>query len=358
MKILLLSKYSRKGASSRLRSLQYLPYLESNGFQITVSSLFDDQYLDQLYRQGKRVPLRMVMLYLRRVLVILSAFRYDLIWIEKEIFPYMPAIAERLLKWFGRRYIVDYDDAIFHKYDLSEKTFLRRILGRKIDVVMQHADCVLAGNSYLAARAKSAGAVRVETLPTVVDTMRYTPKVPSLPARLVVGWIGSPITQKFVVDIAETLTEMCQIHNARLVLIGATADIAMKFSGLDAEIIPWSEQREADMIAQLDIGIMPLLDGLWERGKCGYKLIQYMACGVPVIASPVGVNVDIVCRSQCGLLAGTVAEWKVALSQLLESPAQRDQMGRSGVQAVQNKYSLQVQAPFLSRIFNETIRNK
>src|SRR5660398_73569 len=103
MKILLLARYSRKGASTRLRSLQYLPYLESKGFQATVSSLFDDQYLDQLYRHGRRAPSRMLKLYLRRLFVLLGAFRYDLIWIEKEIFPYMPAVAERLLKLVGPR---------------------------------------------------------------------------------------------------------------------------------------------------------------------------------------------------------------------------------------------------------------
>jgi glycosyltransferase involved in cell wall biosynthesis len=355
MKILLLSKYSRKGASTRLRSLQYLPFLEAEGFQITVTSLFDDQYLDQLYRQGKRAPLRMMMLYLRRLYVLLSVFRYDLIWIEKEIFPYMPAFAERVLHWLGKRYVVDYDDAIFHNYDLSENPILRRVLGRKIDVVMRYASCVVAGNDYLVSRAQAAGAVRVEQVPTVVDATRYSSNESSLAARPVIGWIGSPSTQSYVVGIARELTALCQKHSARLLLVGASADIATEFPDLDVEVVPWSETSEAELIAQMDVGIMPLPDGPWEKGKCGYKLIQYMACGIPVIASPVGVNVDIVGASQCGLLAANAAEWEVALDKLLESPAQRLRLGRAGRQAVENRYSLSVQAPVLAGILIQSM---
>jgi len=355
MKILLLSKYSRKGASTRLRSLQYLPFLESEGFQVTVSSLFDDQYLDQLYQHGKRAPLRMMMLYFRRLVVLLGAFRYDLIWIEKEIFPYMPAFAERMLHFLGKRYVVDYDDAVFHSYDLSGNPVLRRVLGRKIDVVMRCASCVVAGNEYLASRAKAAGATRVELVPTVVDPTRYSPIGSSMASRPVIGWIGSPSTQGYVVDIARVLTSQCQKHNARLRLVGASVNIASEFPGVDVDVVPWSEASEAELIAGMDIGIMPLPDGPWEKGKCGYKLIQYMACAIPVIASPVGVNVDIVGTNRCGMLAARAVEWDGALDKLLESPAQRLELGRAGRQAVENWYSLAVQAPILAGIFAQSM---
>jgi glycosyltransferase involved in cell wall biosynthesis len=351
MKILLLSKYSRKGASTRLRLLQYLPFLEAEGFKVTVSSLFDDEYLDQLYQHGKRAPFRIMMLYLRRLVVLLSAFRYDMIWIEKEIFPYMPALAERVLRLLGKRYVVDFDDAIFHNYDLSGNPVLRRVLGRKIDVVMRCASCVVAGNEYLASRAKAAGAVRVELVPTVVDVTRYSPIGPSVASRPVIGWIGSPSTQSYVVDIARPLALQCQKHNARLLLIGASDDIASELPGVDVEVVRWSEASEVALIAGMDIGIMPLPDGPWEKGKCGYKLIQYMACGIPVIASPVGVNVDIVGTNRCGLLATSSVKWEVALDNLLESPAQRLELGRAGRQAVESWYSLAVQAPILAGIF-------
>ncbi|WP_089707906.1 glycosyltransferase family 4 protein [Vreelandella arcis] len=355
MKILLLSKYSRKGASTRLRLLQYLPLLEIKGFEFTVSSLFDDQYLDMLYQKGKRSRFRIIMLYLRRLFVVFRAFRYDVIWIEKEIFPYMPALAERVFHALGKHYVVDYDDAIFHNYDLSSNPFLRLALGRKIDVVMRCASSVVVGNDYLASRAKSAGATRVELVPTVVDATRYSSIESSVASSPVIGWIGSPSTQRYVVSIAHALSSMCQKYNARLLLVGASVDITSEFPGVDVEVAPWSEASEAELIAAMDIGIMPLPDGPWEKGKCGYKLIQYMACGIPVIASPVGVNVDIVGNNQCGLLVANEAEWEIALDSLLELPAQRLKLGSAGRQAVDDQYSLAIQAPVLASILTQSL---
>lgn len=356
MKILLLSKYSRKGASSRLRFLQYRPYLEASGFDVTVSNLFDDDYLDRLYGKGKRSFFSIVKCYWRRFVVVLSVFRHDLIWIEKEIFPYFPALVERLLRFLGIAYVVDYDDAIFHNYDLSEQVFIRTFMRRKIDVVMRNASCVLAGNEYLASRARASGAPCVELIPTVVDLARYSPRASLVSARPLIGWIGSPSTQRYVVGISNALKKVCQRHNARLMLVGATEQMRAEFSELDIEIVSWSEDSEVALIRQMDIGIMPLPNGPWEQGKCAYKLIQYMACAVPVIASPVGVNIDIVNDSKCGLLAEDSAQWEAALLQLLESPDQRSLLGNAGRKAVENRYSLQVQAPILRQIFNSAIQ--
>lgn len=356
MRILLLCKYSRLGASSRLRTLQYLPFLEGEGVEVTVSSLFDDEYLNCLYSHQRRAVKSVVSRYLKRLITLLSFFRYDLIWIEKEIFPYIPSLAERLLYLFGKTYVVDYDDAIFHNYDLSGNPLIRAVLGRKIDSVMRHSVCVIAGNAYLAARAKAAGAPRVVIVPTVVDHTRYTPRHNSTDQCAVIGWIGSPSTQKYVVGIRDALAKACQRHGARLMLVGATPQVVAEFPGMDVEVLPWSEESEAELICQMDIGIMPLHDGPWEKGKCGYKLIQYMACGVPVIASPVGVNVDIVNANQCGLIAGSLTEWEDQLSQLLKCSELRMELGLAGRTAVVNKYSLLAQAPVLSNIFKEASR--
>jgi len=142
MKVLLFSKYPRMGASSRLRSLQYLPFLEAQGVDVTVSNLFDEQYLARLYSTGGRSVWQTLKCYLFRLRALLTCGRYDVIWIEKELFPYCPALFERLLRMLEKPYVVDYDDAIFHNYDLSKNALIRRVLGRKIDVVMCNARCV------------------------------------------------------------------------------------------------------------------------------------------------------------------------------------------------------------------------
>jgi glycosyltransferase involved in cell wall biosynthesis len=351
MKILLLSKYSRLGASSRLRYLQYIPYLEKNGVEVVVNSLFDDAYLERLYSSGKRPVFRSIYCYLVRFFALFTVRKYDVILIEKEIFPYFPATAERLLRAFAPPYVVDYDDAIFHNYDLSSNSLIRKILGRKIDVVMRNARCVIAGNDYLANRATAAGAKDVVVVPTVVDKSRYLAKRDASCQSLVIGWIGSPSTQKYVVAIRQALLKVCDEFGARVMLMGATPEIVDELPGIAVEVRPWSEDSEVDFIRQLDVGIMPLVDGPWEKGKCGYKLIQYMASGVPVVASPVGVNIEIVNGNQCGLLADSPAEWESSLLKLLGNADQRLHYGRAGRAAVENTYTLHVQVLALNKIF-------
>lgn len=344
MKILLLTRYPRSGASSRLRTLQYLPHLEAAGHEVRVQSLFDEAWLASLYQSGRRSPLRTATLYLRRLTALARAGEHDLLWIEKELFPYLPAWLESRL---GTPWVVDYDDALFHNYDLAKNPLVRRLLGGKIDTVMRSASGVIVGNRYLAERARAAGAARVAIIPTVVDHNRYRPRIVAPTAHPVIGWIGSPSTQKYLLDIREPLQQACRRHGARLLLVGATAEIRSCLPGIEMQLEPWSEEREAALIRHMDIGIMPLPDGPWERGKCGYKLIQYMACGVPLVASPTGANREIVEYSGAGLLADSSESWSDALSQLLTSASERERLGRAGRQAVENRYCLQRQLPVL-----------
>ncbi|SFB10870.1 glycosyltransferase family 4 protein [Azotobacter beijerinckii] len=344
MKILLLTRYPRSGASSRLRTLQYLPHLQAAGHEIRVQSLFDEAYLESLYQSGRRSPLRTAALYLRRLAALAKAGEHDLLWIEKELFPYLPAWIESRL---GTPWVVDYDDALFHNYDLAQNPLVRRLMGGKIDTVMRNAGAVIVGNRYLAERARAAGAARVTIIPTVVEHSRYQPRVATPAAHPVIGWIGSPSTQKYLTDIREALQQACRRHGARLLLVGATPEILPGLPGIEVQLEPWSEDREAALIRQMDVGIMPLRDGPWECGKCGYKLIQYMACGVPLVASPTGANREIVEDSGAGLLAGSGGEWSDALSRLLTSASERERLGRAGRQAVENRYCLQRQLPVL-----------
>lgn len=348
--VLVLPKYARKGASSRLRTFQYLPFLEDQGWAFTVQPLFDEAYLDSFYTGQGRSRSGLVLAYLRRLFVLLGSWRYRLIWVEKELFPYMPAWVEVVLAKAGLRYVVDYDDAIFHNYDLARNKWIRRLLGRKIDAVMRHAACVIAGNEYLADRARAAGAKRVVVIPTVVDHRRYNARQEAGQS-LTVGWIGSPTTQKYVEQLLPALQNLAIQCDFRLMLVGATSDIKDRLQGIDVCIEPWDEESEATLIQQMDIGIMPLEDGPWEKGKCGYKLIQYMASGVPVVASPVGVNPEIVNGAGCGLLAGNDSEWAIALLKLLNSEEARYKFGAAGRAAVEKQYSIDSQLRRLQRCF-------
>jgi glycosyltransferase involved in cell wall biosynthesis len=350
MKVLFLTKYTRLGASSRLRTFQYIPELEKEGVDVVISSLFDNKYLNSLYQGKGRSRLGVLFSYFKRVIDLRGCKEFDLLWVEKEVFPYLPYWIERLLLPRSLPYVVDYDDAVFHNYDLSSNLLIRLFLGKKIDKVMSNAAVVVCGNDYLAQRAVCAGAVKVEVVPTVIDITRYhvsDNKAVTLP---VVGWIGSPSTQKYIRNMKSLLHRVCGDGRARIILIGASPDLVTELTGTDVEILPWKEDKEAQMITNLDIGIMPLKGGLWEKGKCGYKLIQYMASGLPVIASPVGVNTEIVEHGVNGFLAETYDEWEIALCTLINDSDLRLRMGRAGREKVERQYSLQVTGPKLVKL--------
>lgn len=352
MRLLLLSRYGRLGASSRLRSYQYLPYLHSKGFLITVVPLLNDDYITGLYNRG-HIPLTSVIKsYWTRLQWMRRAADFDAVWVEKEMLPWIPKWLE--LRWFPSRIpmIVDYDDAIFHRYDRHRLAIVRAILGRKIDAVMRRASLVMAGNEYLADRAERAGAQRVEILPTVVDTQRYEAiRLESAP--ITIGWIGSPMTAHYLQLIAPALRTLTAKRNIRVVAVGAGST---QLEQIPLEVLQWTEATEVAEIQRFDIGIMPLPDEPFERGKCGYKLIQYMACGKPVVASPVGVNTVIVRNGLEGFLASSPEEWILSLQKLVDDPALRYRMGQAGRARVETEYSLQVAAPKLERLLFSTAK--
>lgn len=353
--VLLLSKYSRKGASSRLRTMQYIPFLKSNNVCIEAKPLFDDEYLVNLYAGASKSKLAIVKYYLKRIATLFNAYKYDVIWLEKELLPYCPAFFEWLLVKLGVKYIVDYDDAIFHNYDLAKSKYARFFLGKKIDSVMKGAHTVIAGNDYLAERAKSAGAKNIVIIPTVVDTTRYAFKQKKNGEILTIGWIGSPSTQKYVVQIKPALDWLSDKYNIRILLVGATNSVVDELAGLNVVVEEWTEKTEVTSIQKMDVGIMPLQDGPWEKGKCGYKLIQYMACSVPVVASPVGVNTEIVKNANCGFLATTLDEWQMALDKILCSDSVRLSFGVNGCTMVNDKYCLQVQKFNILNCLTDTV---
>jgi glycosyltransferase involved in cell wall biosynthesis len=352
MKVLLLSRYGQLGASSRLRSYQYLAYLESQGFRITVAPFFKDEYLERFYA-GHGKSLRYAFAgYGRRIVSLMGLRAYGLIWIEAEALPWLPAWIETAMARAGIPYVVDYDDAIFHRYDRHASPVIRKILGDKIDRVMRHSKAVIAGSEYLAERATKAGAARVALIPTSIDLNRY-PQNPTEPNDIfTIGWIGSPTTAQYLRNLNAVLSAIARNHPVRIKVVGAEA-AHLRLPDVDIEYRDWSEQTEVDEIRRFDIGIMPLSDTPWERGKCGYKLIQYMGCHKSVVASPVGANLRIVEHGVNGFLASTESEWKAALLELLHNPDLRIRLGQAGRATVKREYCTAVNGPKMARILSE-----
>ncbi len=348
-----MSRYDRLGASSRLRSYQYLPYLNQHGVDVEISPLFDDAYVKGLYIR-KVSRLQVVLAYIQRLRQIFNVRSYDLIWVEKEVLPWVPAFLELLLLRRTRPLVVDYDDAVFHRYDKHRSALVRWVLGRKIDWIMAASDVVIAGSEYLVERARLAGARRIEKLPTVVDLHRYSsPPIRRIENVLTIGWIGSPGTAHYLLPLISVFRLLHENFTVRVVAIGAKN--CAEFDDL-IEVLPWSEDTEATLLSQIDIGIMPLPDEPFERGKCAYKLIQYMAVSKPIVASPVGENVNVVRPGVNGFLATLESEWLSALSKLCNDAALRERFGQAGRDIADQMYSLSVTAPRLLGLFHSVIR--
>lgn len=333
-----------------MRFLQFLPWFEQAGLDCTVAPLVDGAQLKARYQTGDYQPVGMLEAYWRRIRTLMQTCSFDVVWIEKEALPWLPAWFEcRLLG--SAPYVLDYDDAIFHNYDRHSSAWARRFFGRRIDRVMAGARLVVAGNAYLAQRARDAGASWIEIVPTVVDLDRYMLKPDSMPAgepwRIV--WIGSPSTTPYLTVLHEPLKEISRRFAVKLRVIGGGV---IDLPGLDVEVVQWAESTEVASIQACNIGVMPLFDSPWERGKCGYKLIQYMACGLPVVASPVGVNAEIVRVGENGFLADTADEWVDALSRLLSDAALRQRMGKAGRRRVIEEYCVQQVAPRLAALLS------
>jgi len=354
MRVLLLSRYDRLGASSRLRLIQYMDYFRKtrvNDLEFEISPLLPDAYVRFLYGQERSSQMvRVAISYIKRVRRLCTLRNVDLIWLEKELFPWTPYFIEKLfLRW--RPYILDIDDAVFHRYDMHSSPWIRWLLGKKIDAIMKNSALVFAGSQYLVTRAELAGVKQIEMIPTVVDLNRYPfpcNEVPEFNVVLKIGWIGSPISQHYLQQLEVPLKELNAQFPIKLLVVGVSDDF--EFSGAPMERIVWSESREVEIISSMDVGIMPLSDDGWAKGKCAYKLIQYMACGKPVVASRVGENCTVVKNGENGFLVSNSEEWLFALRQC-KSRTLRKKLGQHGRELIEKKYSLQALSPRVVEIF-------
>lgn len=331
---------------------QYIPYLERRGVSLQISPLLSDEYVRSLFLNQTRKSAPIVLAYLKRLRDLLSARRYDILWIEKEIFPWLPAWAETLLSRSGAKLVTDYDDAVFHRYDQNDSGIIRLLLSEKISAVMRTSKLALCGNDYLMEYATRSGCGRVELLPSVVDLDHYPVRPKGLDSTFTVGWVGSPVTFRYIKAIVPALQNLSQSGPIRFVAVGAEAPA---MPGVPTLSRPWAENHEAIDLADVDVGVMPLDDSPFERGKCGYKLIQYMACGIPTVASPVGANRKIVRPEENGFWATTTEEWIAALNRLRSDASLRSRLGQNGRGLVEKEYSVQAQAPRLLRWFEELV---
>jgi glycosyltransferase involved in cell wall biosynthesis len=275
--------------------------------------------------------------------------------IYREALPVGPPIVESLLAGAKVPLVYDFDDAVFLPNTSDANRWIAALKRpQKTGAIIRRCDQVIAGNEYLASYARRFNP-SVHVIPTAIDVDLFVPRTePRHPeTRLVIGWIGTPTTASYLTPLAPALRALAGTHRFEFRVAGSTNPMA--FEGVDTANVAWSLDTEVELFNDCDIGVYPLPDDDWARGKCGFKAIQFMSCGVPVVASPVGVNREIVQDGVNGFLASTPDQWRLKLAALIDDPDLRRRIGAAGRRTIQERYSLQVTAPRVAAVFGAAL---
>ncbi len=340
--LILCAHRPKRSPSQRYRFEQYLPFLEENGFKFTFSYLLNEKDDKIFYSKGK--AFQKALIILKSVLIrIKDLFRFknfDIIFIQREASFIGTSYFEKRAFRSGAYVIFDFDDSIWladtspgnKKWEWIKKP-------EKFFKNVAYAHCVIAGNIYLADKARPYNK-NVVIIPTTINTEWHVPKIELRNKKsITIGWSGSISTVKHFELLVPVLLKLQEKYPGQL-KFKVIGDKNYKQPLFNVEAIEWTENTEVNELNALDIGLMPLPDDAWANGKCGLKGLSYMACGVPVIMSAVGVNKDIIKNGSNGFLVNTNEEWSLALSKLIESPELRTDAGNKGRETVVNSYSV------------------
>ena len=335
----------------RFRIEQWEPLLNARNIDIDLQPFEDQALHTQIHRPGSaKEKVRLIVQGFRRRWQLVRRVReYDAVYVFREAALLGPPWIELAIHRRGVPIVFDFDDAIFVPYKSPTNSYLSLLkFPGKTQRLCKIASHVTAGNPYLA---DYAGRVneRVTIVPTTIDTDKYTPKPKVIDGKpFVIGWSGSHSTVQHLDTLRAILPRLSEHSRFRLRVIGTSQ---YQLSGVDAESVPWRSETELDDLRRLDIGLMPLPDDPWSKGKCGLKALQYMALGIPTVCSPVGVNTDIIRDGHNGFFASTDDEWIDKLRSLFNSSELRKRLGEAGRETVGDRYSARVNAPRLAEIF-------
>jgi len=347
-----------RSPGQRFRCEHFIPYLKDNGFDITYSNLLsetDDHYFYSFGNLHRKIWI-VVKSFFKRLKDVWFCKKYDLVFIYREAHMLGTTIIERMFRLRNVPIIFDFDDSIWLN-DTSPGNQKLKWLKRpsKTADICRLASTVIVGNQYLADYAKRYNP-RVEIVPTTIDTDYHVALPHNKPHKtaITIGWTGTSTTLKHFYTIVPVLKSLHDKYGNKVDFL-VIADLEPKVDGLPLKFFRWNPKQEIEQLAEIDIGIMPLPDNEWTRGKCGFKGLQYMALKIPTIMSPVGVNKDIVDHGLNGFLADSEEDWFEYLSQLIDNEELRKRIGMNGRQRVLQHYSVKANREKYLSIFKETI---
>jgi glycosyltransferase involved in cell wall biosynthesis len=348
-----------RSPGQRFRCEQYFDVLQSHGIACELSYLLSAEADQMFYRPGN---------YFYKAWIIAKSYvlrwrdwrrraDFDAVFIFRNCLLNGSLLFEKKWAKAGKPIIFDFDDAIwFNDTSAANRWFAWMKRPEKINFTIAHSAVVLAGNAYLRDYALQFN-TNVRLMPSTIDCERYG-KVPrrAFSGQITIGWSGSITTIKHFESAIPALFELKKKYREQL-CFKVIGDPLYTYVPLEIVGQAWSSETEPEDLADIDIGIMPLPDNDWTRGKCGLKGLQYMAMGIPTVMSAVGVNVEIISHGKNGFLASTQEEWTACLSHLIEDQLLRTQMGQAAKQTVEQHYSKQAWSATYVSFFKEALAN-
>jgi glycosyltransferase involved in cell wall biosynthesis len=342
MKVIFFLTWPVEDASSRYRVYQFEKKLIEKNITLKYDVLFPNWFLRIKNRKGIAFSLLKVfcMIYylIIRIIRIPMSIRYDVVFVHREVFPFFTPFFERITKLLSKKMIFDFDDAIFLKP--TKWSNWRDVLRNpeRIKDVCRLADGVITGNQFLSDYAVQFND-NVVIIPTVYNAIPAEYAIKNqIP---VIGWIGSWSTTLNLEIVSDALTLLSNKYKFIFRVVGAKNIYEIIYKNVQIEYLDWTLEKENEYLNSFDIGIMPLYDNPWEKGKCAFKLIQYMSCAKPVVASPVGTNKEIIYHGKSGFFASTKEDWIQYLGVLLDNRKMREEMGQTGKQFILDNYSFE-----------------
>ena len=336
MKITYYSKYSNLGPSSRYRAYQYADQFRAGGFDFQISELFDDAYFNILrtsepLRTFQKVPYALSRFHHRKKA--LKMDRSDLSVIEQQLFPYIPFSIEK--NYLPSRYLFEFDDAIYLTHPA------------KIPKVIQNASGVIAGNETLAGFANRFNR-NVHVIPTALNTDVFKPAQKSPREKVILGWSGLEYNFLYLEMLTPVLQKLIQNLPVEIRILSGSKPRGFDFP---FRFEMWDPVSEVEQLNEFDIGLMPLKMDQWCKGKCGFKLLQYMSLEIPSVATPIGVNERIIQNGVNGFLAEALSEWESRLCELITNLELRQRLGKAARSTVLAGYSTSVWFPKLAALY-------
>ena len=354
-KVLFLSPYPvNKAPSQRLKFEQYYPYFEEAGYDITTSSFVDDDFWKIIYKKGNFLMKGWYTFkgYIRRIKDLWNLGKYDIVYVHLWVTPLGAPLFERLVARLAKNLIYDIDDLVYLGETTKSNQIIKHIKGRNKPIsLMKRAKHVIVCTPKLDEFVKQYNKSTTD-ISSTIDTDKYIPKIHyNFKGKPVLGWSGSHSTSKYLYLLKDSLLELRKHVDFKLLVIG---DPNFSIDGLDIEAIPWQAKTEVESLSRIDIGLYPLPNEEWVYGKSGLKALQYMALGIPTLATAIGANFRVLEDNKSGFLipVDNSSEWVERIMRLLKDNELRKFIGVNGRRRVVDFYSIKTNKKIYLDIFN------